>query len=294
MAIPGLEVIQSSASLRGTGSGLRKVPNVAKLIDTSTCIGCKACEVACQEWNDLPNAKTVQDGNYQTLPTMTADFWNLIKFQEAEVDGNFNWLMRKDQCMHCGDPGCLKACPAPGAIVQYSNGIVDVNPDLCIGCRLCETGCPFDVPRFSEKTGKMSKCTLCVDRTTASLEPACVKACPTGCLHFGSKANMKALGNERVNQLKAEGYAAAALYDPAGVGGTGVLTVLKYGDKPELYGLPKDPTVPKSVRFVKSYLRPLGLIGLGAVVVGLVGHYLRFGPRVTPKDPPSSPPPPMA
>src|SRR5690349_14091165 len=176
MAIPGLEVYQSSASMRGTGSHMRQLPVVSKLIDTSTCIGCKACEVACQEWNDLPNAKTVQDGSYQTLPTMTADFWNLIKFQEAEVDGNFNWLMRKDQCMHCADPGCLKACPAPGAIVQYSNGIVDVNPDQCIGCRLCETGCPFDVPRFSEKTGKMSKCTLCVDRTTVGLEPACVKA----------------------------------------------------------------------------------------------------------------------
>ena len=156
MAIPGLEVIQSSASLRGTSTGLRKLPVVSKLIDTSTCIGCKACEVACQEWNDLPSTKTVQDGSYQTLPTMNAVFWNLIKFNEVEVDGNFAWLMRKDQCMHCGDPGCLKACPAPGAIVQYSNGIVDVNPDQCIGCRLCETGCPFDVPRFSEKTGKMS------------------------------------------------------------------------------------------------------------------------------------------
>ena len=88
MAVPGLEVLQSSASLRGTGSGLRKVPVVSKLIDTSTCIGCKACEVACQEWNDLPNARTTQLGNYQTLPTMTAEFWNLIKFQEAEVDGN--------------------------------------------------------------------------------------------------------------------------------------------------------------------------------------------------------------
>ena len=236
--------------------------------------------MACQEWNDLPNAKTVQQGSYQTLPTMTANFWNLIKFTETEVDGNFSWLMRKDQCMHCADPGCLKACPAPGAIVQYSNGIVDVNPDLCIGCRLCETGCPFDVPRFSEKTGKMSKCTLCVDRTTVGLEPACVKACPTGCLHFGTKANMIELGNERVKQLKADGYAAAALYDPPGVGGTGVLT--------------KDPTVPKSVRFVKSYLRPLGLLGIGAVVVGLVGHYLKFGPRVPPKNPPSSPPPPVA
>ena len=193
--------------------------------------------------------------------------------------------------MHCGDPGCLKACPAPGAIVQYSNGIVDVNPDQCIGCQLCRTGCPFDVPRFSEKTGKMSKCTLCVDRTNVGLEPACVKACPTGCLHFGTKDAMLGLAKERVGQLKGDGYVHAGIYDPPGVGGTAVITVLKHADKPELYGLPADPTVSKSVRFVKSYLRPLGLLSIGAVVVGLVGHYLKFGPRVPPKGPPSSTPP---
>ena len=289
MAIPGLEVIQSSASLRGTSTGLRKLPVVSKLIDTSTCIGCKACEVACQEWNDLPNAKTVQQGNYQTLPTMTADFWNLIKFQEAEIDGSFAWLMRKDQCMHCADPGCLKACPAPGAIVQYSNGIVDVNPEQCIGCGLCETGCPFDVPRFSQQTGKMAKCTLCVDRSQVGLEPACVKSCPTGCLHFGTKEDMLTLGNERVKQLKADGYANAGIYDPPGVGGTGVVTVLKHADRPELYGLPRDPSVPATVRVSKNWLRPLGLLGMGAVVIGLVGHYLKFGPRKPPSPPPNLP-----
>jgi formate dehydrogenase iron-sulfur subunit len=289
MPIPGLEIIRSSASLRGQYSGLRQVPFVSKYIDTSTCIGCKACEVACQEWNDLPSVKTQQTGSYQTLPTLHAEFWNLIKFNETEVDGNFAWLMRKDQCMHCADPGCLRACPAPGAIVQYSNGIVDVNPDQCIGCGLCETGCPFDVPRFSAKSGKMGKCTLCVDRTTIGLEPACVKACPTGCLHYGTKEAMVSLGNERVAQLKADGFANAGLYDPPGVGGTGVVTVLKYADKPELYGLPANPTVPTTVRVSKNWLRPLGLLSMGAVLIGLVGHYLKFGPRQPPKSPPSPP-----
>jgi len=289
MAIPGLEVIQSSASLRGTSTGLRKLPVVSKLIDTSTCIGCKACEVACQEWNDLPTTKTVQDGSYQTLPTMNAVFWNLIKFNEVEVDGQFAWLMRKDQCMHCADPGCLTACPAPGAIVQYSNGIVDVNPEQCIGCGLCETGCPFDVPRFSQQTGKMAKCTLCVDRSQVGLEPACVKSCPTGCLHFGTKEDMLTLGAERVKQLKADGYANAGIYDPPGVGGTGVVTVLKHADRPELYGLPRDPSVPATVRVSKNWLRPLGLLGMGAVVIGLVGHYLKFGPRKPPSPPPNLP-----
>ncbi|MGZ6140480.1 MAG: formate dehydrogenase subunit beta [Myxococcaceae bacterium] len=290
MPIQGLEILQSSASLRGQPSGMRRVPVVSKYIDTSTCIGCKACEVACQEWNDLPSVPTQVSGTYQSLPSLHPEFWNLIKFNEVEVDGAFAWLMRKDQCMHCADPGCLRACPAPGAIVQYSNGIVDVNPEQCIGCRLCEAGCPFDVPRFSAKTGKMAKCTLCVDRTSVGLEPACVKACPTGCLHFGTKEDMVALGKERVEQLKARGFAAAGLYDPRGVGGTGVVTVLKHADKPGLYGLPENPTVPATVRIARGPLRWAGLVAFGAVVLGLIGHYFKFGPR-TPTPPPPSPPP---
>src|SRR5262245_23326989 len=132
-----LEIRRSSASLAGGQTGIRNLPTVSKYIDTSTCIGCKACEVACQEWNDLRTVTTHQLGSYQTMPTLNADFWNLIRFSEHELEGgDFAWLMRKDQCMHCADPGCLRACPAPGAIVQYENGIVDVNPEQCIGCGL--------------------------------------------------------------------------------------------------------------------------------------------------------------
>jgi formate dehydrogenase beta subunit len=251
---------------------------VSKYIDTSTCIGCKACEVACQEWNDLKVVATHQEGSYQTLPKTTADFWNLIRFNEYEFEGGLAWLMRKDQCMHCADPGCLKACPAPGAIVQYANGIVDVDVENCIGCGLCETGCPFDIPRFSAKTGKMAKCTLCVDRVDHGLEPACIKACPTGCLHFGSKDDMVELGQARVKQLQANGYANAMLYDPPGVGGTGVVTVLAFGDKPELYGLPANPTIPVAVSS-KRWLKPLGLFAMGATVVGLFTHFLTVGQK---------------
>jgi len=279
MPIQGLEVLQSSASLRGQATGLRTLAKVSKYIDTSICIGCKACEVACQEWNDLPIASTEQTGTYQTLPTLQADFWNLIRFNEQEFEGGLAWLMRKDQCMHCEEPGCLEACPAPGAIVQYANGIVDVNVENCIGCGLCETGCPFDVPRFSAKTGKMAKCTLCVDRVVSGLEPACIKACPTGCLHFGTKEDMVELGNARVQQLKANGFPNAALYDPPGVGGTTVVTVLAHGDKPELYGLPKDPHVPAAVSFSKRILKPLGIFAIGATLVGLFTHYVRTGPK---------------
>jgi formate dehydrogenase beta subunit len=239
--------------------------------------------VACQEWNDLHIVPTKQVGTYQTMPSLDANYWNLIQFREVEAKGNFSWLVRKDGCMHCADPGCLKACPAPGAIVQYQNGIVDVNPEACIGCKMCETGCPFDVPRYSATTDKMAKCTLCVDRVQVGLEPACVKACPTGCLEFGNKTELVARANVRVEQLKQNGFPQAALYDPPGVGGTTVITVLAHGDHPEWYGLPKDPQVPGAVRFWKNVLRPLAAIGIAASFFGVVGHYLSIGPK-KPKD----------
>jgi formate dehydrogenase iron-sulfur subunit len=279
MASNGLEIRRSSASVWGSLSGMRTVPTVSKYIDTTTCIGCKACEVACQEWNDLKPVATQQVGTYQTLPTLDAGYWNLIRFNERDYDGGLAWLMRKDQCMHCDEPGCLAACPAPGAIVQYGNGIVDVNPDQCIGCGYCETGCPFDVPRFSKTTGKMAKCTLCVDRVSVGLEPACVKACPTGCLHFGTKEDMVALGAIRVDQLKATGFPKAALYDPAGVGGTTVVTVLAHSDHPEWYGLPADPKVPLLVKFWKSVLRPIGVVAIVGAVIGAFGHFTKYGPK---------------
>jgi len=258
---------------------MRSTPTVSKYIDTTTCIGCKACEVACQEWNDLKPVETHQVGSYQTLPTLHAEYWNLIRFNERDFDGGLAWLMRKDQCMHCEEPGCLTACPAPGAIVQYANGIVDVNPDQCIGCRYCETGCPFDVPRFHQTTGKMAKCTLCVHRVSVGLEPACIKACPTGCLQFGTKDDMVALGLRRVDQLKGNGFTHATLYNPEGVHGTGVVTVLAHGDHPEWYDLPADPHVPLLVKFWKSILRPLGGIAIFGAVIGAFAHYTRFGPR---------------
>ncbi len=274
-----LEVRRSSAAVWGSLSTMRREATVSKYIDTTTCIGCKACEVACQEWNDLPPVQTQQVGTYQTLPTLHPDYWNLIRFDERDFDGGLVWLMRKDQCMHCDEPGCLAACPAPGAIVQYENGIVDVNPDNCIGCKYCETGCPFDVPRFSLKTGKMAKCTLCVDRVAVGLEPACIKACPTGCLHFGTKPDMLQLAHERVSQLKGLGFTQAAVYDPQGVHGTAVVTVLAHGDHPEWYSLPADPHVPWGVKFWKKILRPLGVIAMFGAVAGAIAHYTKYGPK---------------
>jgi formate dehydrogenase beta subunit len=212
------------------------------------------------------------------MPSTTANFWNLIKFNEHEEEGGaLQWLMRKDQCMHCAEPGCLVACPAPDAIVQYSNGIVDFQQDHCIGCGYCITGCPFDVPKFNAGTRRVYKCTLCVDRVSVGLQPACVKACPTSCLEFGTKDDMLDAANVRVAQLKANGFPQAAVYDPPGVGGTSVVTVLVRGDQPELYGLPRDPQIPAAVRLWKGPLKWLGnaamLGGLAAAVV----HFVRFG-----------------
>ena len=152
-----------------------------------------------------------------------------------------------------------------------------MNPDKCIGCAYCASGCPFNVPKFAEKTGKMQKCTLCVDRSRVGLEPACVKSCPTGCLHFGTKDDMLFLAKGRVAQLKASGFAEAAVYDPPGVGGTAVVTVLAHGDHPEWYGLPKDPQVPLGVKLWKGFLRPLGFLAILGAVVGAFGHHLYHG-----------------
>ncbi|HKB80032.1 MAG TPA: formate dehydrogenase subunit beta [Thermoanaerobaculia bacterium] len=284
MSEQALDIKRASASVWGSRTGIRTTATVAKYIDASTCIGCKACEVACQEWNDLPIVPTEQTGTYQTLPGLHAQYWNLIRFQEHSTgDGEMAWLMRKDQCMHCAEPGCLAACPAPGAIVQYANGIVDVDASKCIGCGYCATGCPFDVPKFQEASGKMAKCTLCVDRVEVGLEPACVKACPTGCLNFGTKDDMVALGNHRVEQLKANGFKDALLYDPQGVGGTSVVTVLPLGN-PQLYGLPADPNVPVLVRVWKSFIRPIGVLAAFGAIIGSFMHYTKYGP----KEPPDS------
>jgi len=190
-------------------------------------------------------------------------------------------LMRKDQCMHCADPGCLAACPADGAIVQYSNGIVDFQQQNCIGCGYCVSGCPFDIPKFNSETKKMFKCTLCADRVTEGLEPACIKACPTGCLHFGTKDDMKDLAENRAQQLREHfGFEQAGVYDPPGVGGTGVIYVLHDATNPEAYGdLPKDPHIPWVVRLWKGPVKWLGNLAMAGGILGVVMHYMRFGPK---------------
>src|SRR3984893_3282132 len=278
------------------GAGVNREFQVCKLVDTTTCIGCKACEVACLEWNGYTFTDTKFANSYQTMPNTEWNYWNLIKFNEHErEDGTLMLLMRKDQCMHCEEPGCLIACPSDGAIVQYANGIVDFQQDECIGCGYCITGCPFNMPKLSPQSQKVFKCTLCVDRVSEGLEPACIKACPTGCLHFGTKDEMKELGETRAKQLREQsGFAHAGVYDPAGVGGTHVLYVLHDATNPEAYGgLPRNPHIPWTVKVWKHPLKGLGNLAMIGGVLGIAAHYLRFGPKTVEEDervPPAVPP----
>ena len=183
---------------------------VAKLIDVSTCIGCKACQVACSEWNDIRDEVGHCVGVYDNPADLSAKSWTVMRFSETEQNGKLEWLIRKDGCMHCEDPGCLKACPSAGAIIQYANGIVDFQSENCIGCGYCIAGCPFNIPRLNKEDNRVYKCTLCVDRVSVGQEPACVKTCPTGAIHFGTKKEMLELAEQRVAKLKARGYEHAA------------------------------------------------------------------------------------
>lgn len=286
------DVIKASAT-----SGLTPPPQardhkfeVAKLIDVTTCIGCKACQVACAEWNDMRTPPQTCTGVYDNPHDLDAKQWTVMRFNEVEENERLEWLIRKDGCMHCAEPGCLKACPSPGAIIQYANGIVDFQSDKCIGCGYCIAGCPFNIPRLNPEDNRVYKCTLCVDRVTVGQEPACVKTCPTGAIHFGSKAEMLALGEERVAELKTRGYDNAAVYNPEGVGGTHVMYVLHHADKPELYsGLPKDPHISEVISLWKGVLKPLAGIAMGALAVGAAAHYIGVGPNAEELEDPEKP-----
>lgn len=285
-SLQSLDIAKRSATTTPSPDARRRIPDVAKLIDVSSCIGCKACQVACMEWNDLRDEVGTCNGTYDNPRDMTPQSWTVMKFSEVEVTpGRLEWLIRKDGCMHCEDPGCLKACPSPGAIVQYANGIVDFISEHCIGCGYCVKGCPFDVPRISEKDNKAYKCSLCADRVAVSQEPACVKTCPTGAIRFGSKADMLAYGETRVADLKERGYEHAGVYNPAGVQGTHVMYVLQHADKPELYaGLPKDPSISPLVSLWKGMAKPVALAAMvGAAVAGFF-HHMKQGPLEVPES----------
>ena len=279
MALQSLDILKRSATTTPPPQQ-RQMTEVAKLIDVTKCIGCKACQSACQEWNDLREEVGINEGSYQNPHDLTENSWTLMRFAEHEQNGTLEWLIRKDGCMHCADPGCLKACPSPGAIIQYSNGIVDFQEEHCIGCGYCVAGCPFDVPRISKKDSKAYKCTLCSDRVSVGLEPACIKACPTQALVFGSKEDMIEHANERIADLRERGFDQAGLYDPAGVGGTHVMYVLHHADQPQLYNdLPKEPTISPTVGLWKGMMKPLATAAMLFTALAGFFHYVTIGPN---------------
>ena len=288
----GLAVKRRSATPT-SGTNIRrdhsiKQVEVSKLVDIDLCIGCKACEVACKEWNDLEVEETSNFGGYQSHEDLTPSTWDLMRFNEVDLENEEDgiaWLIRKDSCLHCEEPGCLLACPAPGAVVQYENGIVDFDQDKCIGCQYCIAGCPFDIPRFDSETKKVYKCTLCVDRVSNGLEPACVKACPTGSIQFGTKEDIVLRAEEKVAKLKERGFDNALHYDPEGVNGLHMSYVVPRGEMLEEYGLPRDPKV-KGMSFfpVMGALRKLGSLSMWAGLLGAGLFFLRTGRRPLPEE----------
>jgi len=267
--------------------------------DTSVCIGCKACEVACKEWNLVPEDGMVWTGeSYDNTSTLGANTWRHVAFVEqneplrgdGEVDA-LRWLMSSDVCKHCTHAACLDVCPT-GSLFRTEYGTVVVQQDICNGCGYCVPACPFgvldrrDLPRHSgdppaellgfqlgrKEDGRVWKCTLCYDRLKGGHEPACAKACPTDSIQFGPLEELRERAAMRLEKLEGENWNGARLYghDPQdGVGGFGAFFLLL--DEPEVYGLPPDPVVSTSHL---PEMWKTAAVATGALVLGVVAGFL--------------------
>jgi formate dehydrogenase iron-sulfur subunit len=239
--------------------------------DTTVCIGCKACEVACKSWNQLPshsgNELRLSGDSYDNTRKLDGTHWRHVRFIEQfekEYDGR--WLMMSDVCKHCVQAGCLDVCPT-GAIIRTEFDTVVIQSDVCNGCRACIAACPFGVIDINESAGTAQKCTLCYDRISVGLEPACSKACPTDSIQFGTISELRARAEGRVAQLHGQGETRAYLYgaDENGpLGGLNSFYLLV--DRPEVYGLPRNPQLPTRNLVVSSVFSTAG-----AVVTALLG-----------------------
>src|SRR5436189_1051414 len=182
-------------------------PRLGFFTDTSVCIGCKACEVACKEWNLVPEDGLVWTGqSYDNTGELNANTWRHVAFVEQQTHDGMRWLMSSDVCKHCTHAGCLDVCPT-GAITRTEFGTVVVQQDVCNGCGYCVSGCPYGVIERREGDGRAWKCTLCYDRLHGGLEPACAKACPTNSIQFGELDELRERAQQRVEQLHENGVA---------------------------------------------------------------------------------------
>lgn len=220
--------------------------------DTTVCIGCKACEVACKQWNQLPDDGYGLSGmSYDNTVELSGSTWRHVSFIErletmSMQDAGMSWLFMSDVCKHCVDAGCLNACPT-GAIIRTEFQSVYVQPDVCNGCGYCVVSCPFGVIGRQDQDGRAWKCTLCYDRQRSDMTPACAQACPTQSIQFGDLDDLRDRATRRVAALHAHGVEEAQLYgdDPTKQPGTnGLNAFFLIADKPEVYNLPPDPVAP--------------------------------------------------
>ena len=237
--------------------------------DTTVCIGCKACEVGCKNWNQLPAAEEpgqLSGFSYDNTVRLSGTNWRHVKFVEQfPSEYNGRWLLMSDVCKHCVQAGCLEVCPT-GAIIRTEFDTVVIQSDACNGCRACIAACPFGVIDMNPAAGTAQKCTLCYDRISVGLEPACSKACPTDSIQFGTIADLRDRAERRVQQLRADGQSDAYLYgaDPDGpLGGLNAFFLLI--DEPEVYGLPRNPQMPSRNLVGSAALSTVGALALGAL-----------------------------
>ncbi len=271
-------------------AGVRVAPGTAYgfFTDTSLCIGCKACEVACKEWNVLPADDIGLSGmSYDNTRHLNATTWRHVNFiEKIREDGKratvlspfqSHWLMMSDVCKHCHNAGCVDACPT-GALYRTEFDTVVVQQDICNGCGYCVPACPFGVVELNPDDGKAHKCTLCYDRLKGGLEPACAKTCPTNSIQFGRVEELQERARRRVADLRAQGVTNAYLYGAPGTpGATGGIESLHAFflllDRPEVYNLPSAPMLPQMRTWVGLRTGILTMAGLGIAAI------LAFGLR---------------